>query len=92
MRTTPSSKFHFVEIDNKSNGNIEQFHVTQQLSLVNRQNFPHGFQFQQQTIFNQNIKAKRFLKHQTLVFDLDEALIDGRQGHAESNSRIMHFS
>jgi hypothetical protein len=39
----------------------------------------HGYEFEHQAVFNQNIKAKPLLENRFLVFDLNNALIDGRQ-------------
>jgi len=47
-----------MEIDEQSEWNIEQFHVAQQLRLMDRKNLFNGFYFDKQAIVNQQIKAE----------------------------------
>jgi hypothetical protein len=49
---------------------------------VNRQNLLGAFEFQQQTPLHQNSEPQGFFEDQALVFDADEALIDGMD-HAQ---------
>src|SRR5438128_981975 len=65
-----------MKIDDQPDGYIQQFHVTEQLGLVDGQNLLHALEFQQETILDQNIKSKRLIEDQSFVFDSDDALID----------------
>src|SRR5204862_215985 len=44
---------------------------------MNRQNFLNALELQQQTTLDQNVKAQRLIKYQTLILDSDDALTDG---------------
>src|ERR1043166_8612143 len=44
---------------------------------MNRQNFLNALELQQQTTLDQNVKAQRLIKYQTLILDSDDALING---------------
>ena len=46
-------QFQLVEIDDQSHGNIQEFHVTEELGLVDRQNLLHTLEFQQEAILDQ---------------------------------------
>jgi hypothetical protein len=67
-----------VEVDQQAQRHIEQFHVAEQLRLMNRQNFLHRLQFQQQAFFNKNIQAQRFLKNHSFVFNFHVTLGNAR--------------
>src|SRR6266498_5033691 len=69
-------EFKLMEIDEKANRNVQQFHVAEQLGFMNRQDFLDRLQFEQQAILDQNVKAQRLLEDESLVFDFDDALID----------------
>ena len=69
----------FMEVDQQANGDVEQFHVAEQLGLVDRQYLLDRFEFQQQAAFDQNVETKRLFEDKTLVFDSDNALVDSGQ-------------
>ena len=72
-------QFKFMEVDQEAYGDVEQFHVAEQLGLVDRQYLLDRFEFEQQAAFDQNVKAERLFEDKTLVFDFDNALVDSSQ-------------
>ena len=44
---------------------------------MDRQDLLDRLEFEQQAAFDQNVKAKRLLEDKTLVFDFNNALVDG---------------
>ena len=72
-------QFKFMEVDQEADGDVEQFHVAEQLGLVDRQYILDRLQFEQQAAFDQNVKAERLFEDKTLVFDFDNALVDSSQ-------------
>lgn len=70
------NELEFVEVDDQTEGNIQQFHVAQQLGLMDWQYLLNTLKLKQQTTLDQNVKSQRFIKDQTLVLDLDKTLID----------------
>jgi len=66
-----------VEVNKQANWYIEQFHVAQELSFVDGENFLNGFEFEQEAMLDEHIEAKRFFKDDPFVFDLDFTLVDG---------------
>ena|SRR5579859_3911968 len=68
-------QFHFVEVDDQTQRNVQQLHVAKKLSLMNGQNLLNTFEFQQKAVFRQYIKSEWFVENQTLVLDSDNALI-----------------
>ena len=69
----------FMEVDQQAKGDVEQFHVAEQLGLVDSQYLLDRFEFQQQAAFDQNVETKRLFEDKTLVFDSDNALVDSGQ-------------
>ena len=69
-------QFKLMKIDQKANRNVQQFHVAEQLGLMNRQDFVDRLQFEQQAILDQHVKAQRLLEDEPLVLNFDDALID----------------
>ena len=67
-------QFHLMEVDEQAKGNIQQFHVAQELRFVDGQNLLHGFCFQQHTTFHQHIESQRLLSRETLVINHHEFL------------------
>ena len=65
-----------MEVDEQADGNVQQFHIAEQLGLMDRQDVLDRFEFQQQAIFDQNVKAKWLLEDEPLVFNFDDALVD----------------
>ena len=53
----PVTNSSLVEIDEQSNRNIQQLHIAQELGLVDRQDFLHGFGFYEHTSLYQNIES-----------------------------------
>ena len=49
----------FMEVDQQANGDVEQFHVAEQLGLVDRQYLLDRFEFEQQAAFDQNVETNR---------------------------------
>ena len=68
-------QFHFMEVDEETNRHVEQFHVTEQLRLVNGNNFLNGFQLQQKAILDEQVKTQRLLEDDTFVLDLNRTLV-----------------
>lgn len=66
-----------MEIDQKRQGNVQELHVTDDLGLVNRQDFLHGFEFQEQTALNQYAKLQCFLEANAFVLNGDLLLSGG---------------
>ena len=51
------SQFYLMEIDEQPKRDIQQFHVAQELRLVDRQDVLHRFCFHQHTTFHQDIES-----------------------------------
>jgi len=82
----PVDEFCRVEIDEQTNGDVEQLHVAKELRLMNRHNLIHGFQLEEETALNEKIEAKRLLKLDSLVSHGDRPLRNG------ANSPQPYFS
>ena len=65
----------FVEVDEQTDGYVEQFHVAQQLRLMDGQHLLNALQFQEQAILNQYIETQRFVENKALVLDLNNTLV-----------------
>jgi len=72
-------QLQFMEVDQEAYGDVQQFHVAEQLRLVDWQDLLDRFEFEQQAAFDQNVKAERLFEDKSLVFDFDNALVDGGQ-------------
>ena len=73
------NQFHLVKVDEQPNRDIGQFHVAQELSLVDGENFLHGLCFHQSAIFDQQIKPQRFFAGEALVGNQDDLLAQAGQ-------------
>jgi hypothetical protein len=71
--------FPLMEIDEQSDGDVQQFHVAQQLRLVDWQHFFYGLGFHEHAAFHQQIKAQRLFPREAFVFDRHEFLADTLQ-------------
>jgi hypothetical protein len=65
-----------MEVDDEPDRNIEQFHVAEELSLVDGDDVLDTLQFEQQAPINQHVESQRFIEHKAFVFDLNDALVD----------------
>ena len=63
------SDFHFVEVDEQTQWNIEQLHITQKFSFVDRQGFFDRLGFHEHAVLNQDVEAQRLFTRESLVFD-----------------------
>src|SRR6266851_6871789 len=72
------SDFHLVEIDQQTERHVQQFHVAQELRLVNRQNLFHRLRLHQYATLNQHIKPEGFLSRKSLILDQKRFLTDAR--------------
>jgi hypothetical protein len=64
-----------MEVDDEPDRNIEQFHVAEELSLVDREDVLDALQFEQQAPINQHVGSQRFIEYKAFVFDLNDALV-----------------
>ena len=62
-----------MEVNQKAYGNVEQFHVAEQLRLVDGHYLLNRFEFEQQAAFDENVEAKRLFDDKTLVLEFDNA-------------------
>src|SRR5262245_50485809 len=69
-------QLQLVKVDDQTKRNIQELHVTQELRFVDRQDFLDTFEFQQEATLSQNVEAQWLFKHETFVFDPDQALVD----------------
>jgi hypothetical protein len=67
-----------MEVNHQTQRDIQQFHVTEQLRLMDREHFLDALEFQQQAVLDQHIKAQRLIEDQALVFNADQSLVDAR--------------
>ena len=58
-----------MEVDEQSKRDVHEFHVTQQLCLVDRQNNLERLGLHQQALFHQHVASKRLLTLKALVID-----------------------
>ena len=63
-----------MEIDEKSDRDIQQFHVAQQLRLVDWQDLFHGLGFHEHAALDQQIEAQRLFSREAFVFNRYELL------------------
>ena len=71
-------EFRYVEVDDQAQRNVKQFHVAQQLRLVNRHDVLNGFDFHLEAAIDEDIELENFVENQVLVANLHLALIDCR--------------
>src|SRR5438477_12670127 len=76
-RRIPSTSLSSWKLIKRPMGMSSNFHVAEQLGLVDRQDLLDRLEFEQQAAFDQNVKAKRLLEDKILVFDFNNALVDG---------------
>jgi hypothetical protein len=70
----PVDQFQVVEIDEKSNGNVQQLHETQKLRLVDQSRFFNRLGLDQEAVFNQQIAPQSLFANEALVFDPNDLL------------------
>ncbi len=63
-----------VEIDQQTDRDIQELHITQKLCLMDRQQPFNRLRFDQNAPFDQNIEAERLLSSKTLVVNSNKAL------------------
>jgi hypothetical protein len=63
-----------MKIDEQSDGDVQQFHIAQELRLVDRQDFLHGLGFHEYATLHQQIEAERLFPREAFVFDRHEFL------------------
>jgi hypothetical protein len=72
-------EFHLVEVDEQPDRNVEQLHVAQELSLVDRQDFLYSLCFHEHAAFHQDIEAQWLLAGEAFVFDQRHVLAHALQ-------------
>ena len=70
------SQFYLMEIDEQPKGDIQQFHVAQELRLVDRQHFLDSLGFHKYAAFHEHIETQWLLSRETFVFNQDGFLSD----------------
>jgi hypothetical protein len=70
------SEFHLVEIDEEADRNIQEFHVAEELCLVDGKDLLRGFHFDENTTLNENVEAERLFAGEAFVLDLHALLAD----------------
>jgi hypothetical protein len=65
-----------MEIDEQSDRDVQQFHVAQQLRLVDWQDFFHGLGFHERATLHLQIEAQRLFPREPFVFNRHELLAD----------------
>src|SRR5438477_3854260 len=85
-------QFKLMEVDQEAYGDAQQFHVAEQLGLVNRHDLLDRFEFEQQAAFDQNVKAERLFEDKSLVLDFDNALVNSPSTRGGSIRGGRHFS
>ena len=66
-----------MEVDDEAYGDIEKFHVAQELGFVDGKDLLDDFEFKDQVFFEQDVEPKRFLEDEALVFDWNLELLPG---------------
>ena len=59
---------HFVEIDEKANRNIHEFHVAEELRLVDRKDLLDGFGLNKNAVLNEHVESERFVTGKPLYW------------------------
>jgi len=68
-----------MEVYEQPERHIKEFHVAQELGLVNRQNLLNRFGFHKNATFNQDVEPQRFLTGEPFVVDHNGLLTDASQ-------------
>jgi len=68
-----------MKINEKADGHFQQFHVAQQLRLVDREDSFNRLEFHKDAILHQQVEFERLPKNKSFIFDLDLHLADGTQ-------------
>ena len=63
-----------MKIDEQPDWHIQKLHIAEELSFVNGRNFLDGFEFEEQTIIDQQVKTQRFVKFNALILDRNRSL------------------
>jgi len=63
------TQFYLMEIDEQPKRDIQQFHVTQELRLVDWQDFLYSLGFHKHAALHQYIEAQWLLTGEAFVFD-----------------------
>src|SRR5262245_54655778 len=66
----------FVEVDQQAQRHFQQFHVTQKLCLVNRQNFFDTLQLQKQAVLEKKVESQRLIKDKSFVLHGHDTLLN----------------
>ena len=69
------SELELMEVEQQPNRHVEQFHVTEQLCLVNWRHLLDRLELNEKTIIDQQIEFQLLLEYRALVFDNDFFLI-----------------
>jgi len=67
-----------MKVDQQSDWNIQQLHVTEKLRLARRMQSVDSLQLDEQTVVNEEVKPQRFVKNKTFVFYSNDFLRGGR--------------
>jgi hypothetical protein len=70
------NQLDLMEVEHQPQRHVQQFHITQQLGLVDRQDGLDGLEFNQETTLDQQIEPQRLLEHVVLVVDDDLLLLE----------------
>jgi len=68
-----------VEIDQKPDRNIQEFHIAQELCFVDWQDCLHRLPFDQNAALDENIEAQSLVARKALVSDCNQPLIFSRE-------------
>ena len=60
-----------MKIDEKANGHFQQFHVAQQLRLVDREDSLNRFELHKDAVLHQQVEFQRFPKNKSLILDIN---------------------
>jgi hypothetical protein len=68
-----------MKIDEKANGHFQQFHVAQQLRLVDREDSFNRLEFHKDAILDQQVEFERLPKNKSLILGINLHLADRAQ-------------
>ena len=68
------SELQFIEIDDETDGDVEQFHVAEKLGFVNGEHLDDGFRFDENAVFDEEVETQRFFSGEPFVVNNDGLL------------------
>ncbi len=66
-----------MKIEQQADGSVDESHVAEQLSDVNRENSLHGLGFDDEAMVDEEVESQRFFKGQVLVDDRNGKFLNG---------------